>query len=136
MSRVSVILAIILASCGLAFSQTGAIQGVVLDPAGSTVPNAKVVAIDQAKQLVARETTTGTDGAFTLRPLQPGRYTVKIEAGGFKALERTDLVLDQNQVMALGSVTVQVGQTTESVTIEAQVPQVETDSAMRGFTVT
>ena len=88
----------------LAFAQNGAIQGIILDAGGATVPNAKVTALDQEKQLIARETVSSTDGSFTLRPLLPGRYTVSIEAPGFKKLERTDLVLDQNQVMALGSV--------------------------------
>jgi hypothetical protein len=118
------------------FAQSGSIQGVVLDAAGATVPNAKVVALDQEKQLVARETTTGSDGAFALRPLLPGRYSVKVEAAGFKTLDRTDLVLDANQVMALGSLSLEVGQTTESVTVQAEVPLVDTDTAQRGFTVT
>ena len=120
----------------LAFAQNGAIQGIILDAGGATVPNAKVTALDQEKQLIARETVSSTDGSFALRPLLPGRYTVSIEAPGFKKLERTDLVLDQNQVMALGSLNLEVGQTTESVTIQAEVPLVETDSSMRGFTIT
>ncbi|HYZ85615.1 MAG TPA: TonB-dependent receptor, partial [Bryobacteraceae bacterium] len=120
----------------LAFAQNGAIQGVVLDAAGASVPNAKVTALDQEKQVIARETLSSTDGSFTLRPLLPGRYTVSVEASGFKKLEHTDLVLDQNQIMALGSLNLQVGQTTDSVTIEAEVPLVETDSSLRGFTIT
>jgi hypothetical protein len=137
MARLSCALPLLFLICSsLSFGQTGAIQGVVLDSAGGSVPNAKVTALDQSKQLIARETTSGTDGSFSLRPLQPGRYAVKIEVPGFKVLERTDLILDQNQVMALGNLTLEVGQTTESVTIQADVPMVETDSALRGFTVT
>jgi hypothetical protein len=45
------------------------------------------------------------------------------------------LVLDQNQIMALGSFSMQVGQTTESITVEAEVPLVKTESSLRGFTI-
>jgi hypothetical protein len=121
---------------GFAFAQSGTIQGIIMDPAGGRVPNAKVTAVDQDKQVIARETLSNQEGAFALRSLLPARYTVRVEASGFKTLERTDLVLDQNQVMALGTVTIEVGQTTESVTVEAEVPLVETDTAHRGFTVT
>jgi hypothetical protein len=119
-----------------AFAQSGSIQGTVLDASGGSVANAKVSAVDEEKQLVARETTTATDGSFALRPLLPGRYTVKIEGSGFKTLERTQLVLDQNQVMSLGTISLAVGQTTESITVAAEVPQVQTETSQRGFTIT
>ena len=128
--------ALVLLCSMAAFAQYGSIQGTVVDPAGAVVPNAKLTAVDQEKQVVARETTSSADGTFALRPLLPGRYTIKAEAPGFKITERTDLVLDQNQIMALGPVALQVGQTTESVTVQAEVPLVETDTAHRGFTVT
>ena len=118
-----------------AFAQTGSIQGVIVDSAGASIPNAKVAAYDQAKQVVARETVSGQNGGFFLSPLLPGHYTIKVEATGFKAVERTDLTLDQNQIMNLGSLTAEVGQTTESVTIEAQVPLVETSTAQKSFVI-
>src|SRR6266849_9387040 len=96
--------------CALAFSlptfaQTGSIQGVVVDSGGASIPNVKVVAYDQAKQVVARETVSAQNGSFFLSPLLPGRYSIKAEATGFKSIERTDLTLDQNQVMNLGTLT-------------------------------
>ena len=51
--------------------QTGTIQGNLVDSAGGTVPNAKIVAIDEARQNVARETTTDQAGTFYLRNLLP-----------------------------------------------------------------
>ncbi len=118
-----------------AFAQTGSIQGVIVDSAGASIPNAKIAAYDQAKQIVARETISGQNGGFFLSPLLPGRYTIKVEATGFKAVERTDLTLDQNQIMNLGSLTAEVGQTSESVTVEAQVPLVETSTAQKSFVI-
>jgi len=118
-----------------AYAQTGTIQGILVDPQGAAIPNARLTASDEAKKLVVRETTTGGDGHFYLRNLLPGPYTVRSEVAGFKALERTGLQLDQNQVMDLGAVPLQLGQTTESVTVEAVVPLVETSTANKGFVV-
>ena len=118
-----------------AFAQTGSIQGVIIDSAGASIPNAKIAAYDQAKQIVARETVSGQNGGFFLSPLLPGRYTIKVEATGFKAVERTDVTLDQNQIMNLGSLTAEVGQASESVTVEALVPLVETSTAQKSFVI-
>ena len=123
--RLSLTLALCFALSGSLFAQNGSIQGLVTDTTGRSIPGAKVVAIDQDKQLTARETTTGSEGTFALRPLLPGKYTVKVQATGFKALERTDLVLDQNQIMSLGNVAMQIGDTVESITVNAEVPLVE-----------
>lgn len=126
--------ALLLASATL-FAQTSTIQGTVLDSTGSSVPSAKVTAIDRDKNLTVRETTTNNTGLFQLINIQPGYYTLKIEASGFKSLERTDVRLDQNQTLNLGAINLQVGQTSESVTVEATVPTVETTTSNKSFTI-
>lgn len=117
-------------------AQTGVIQGTLLDPTGSAVPNAKVTAYDEEKNLVVRESASGEDGGFQLRPLLPGNYTVKAEAPGFKSIERKGLKLDLNQTMNLGALNLEVGDATESVTVEATAPLVETTTAVKSFTIT
>ncbi len=130
-------LLVLIALCAFpAFGQTGVIQGTILDPQGAAVPNAKVTALDEAKQLVVRETNTLTDGTFQLRPLLPGTYTVKAEAAGFKAIERKGVVLDPNQNLGLGALPLEIGQAVETVTVEAQTPLVETTTSNRGFVLT
>ena len=123
-------------SLGAASAQTGSMQGTITDGAGASVPGAKITATDQDKKVVVRETTTNREGGFNLSPLLPGKYTVKVEASGFKTYESSNLTLDQNQVMNLGSIGMQVGQLTESVTVEAQVPLVETATAQKSFIIT
>src|SRR5260370_5270786 len=118
-----------------AFAQTGAIQGVITDGAGASVPKAKVTALDQDKQVVAREAVTSSLGAFYLTPLLPGRYTIRVEATGFKAFESKDLTLDQNQVMNLGVISLQLGQLTDSISVEAQIPLVETSTSQKSFVI-
>jgi hypothetical protein len=120
--------------CGV-FAQTGTIQGTVTDPAGGTVPGATVRAFDQDKQVVVRETTTSRDGAFSLAPLLPGHYSVRIAAKGFKESTNNDLTLDQNQIMNLGTLSLQVGQMSESVSVESQIPLVETTTSQKSFVI-
>ena len=126
---------LLLAGASIAFAQTGSIQGTVLDASGSSVPNAKITAIDRDKNLTAREGVSNTGGQFQLVNLQPGFYTLHFEAPGFKSLDRTDVRLDQNQILNLGSINLTVGPTTESVTVEAAVPTVETTTANKSFTI-
>jgi hypothetical protein len=118
-----------------AWAQTGTIQGTLTDAQGGAVANAKVTALDQEKQVVARETVTNELGLFNLRPLIRGRYTIKIEAAGFKTLERSDVVLDTNQVLDLGALSLQVGQLSDAVTVKEELPLVETSTATKSFVV-
>lgn len=136
MSRISLFAILVLfLCCAAAIAQTGTIQGVMLDPSGGAIPNAKITATDEEKAIVVRETVSATDGTFFLRNLLPGRYTVKSEVAGFRTMERKGLQLDQNQIMDLGAVTLQIGQTADSVTVEADVPMVETSTANKSFVV-
>ncbi len=47
-----------------------------------------MTALDEEKIVIVRETGSGRDGSFQLRPLLPGVYTVRAEMKGFKVLER------------------------------------------------
>jgi TonB-dependent Receptor Plug Domain len=78
---------------------------------------------------VVRNAVTSTDGNFVLQPLLPGTYTVKVNSKGMKELVRTDLVLDQNQTLGIGNLSMAVGATTESVTVEATTPLVDIATA-------
>lgn len=116
-------------------AQTGTIQGIVVDPTGAVISSAKITATDQRKSVIVREVSSSTDGAFQLPGIQPGLYTLKIQATGFKTLERTSLQLDTNQILNLGQVSLQLGQTTDSVTVSEEVPIVETATANKSFTI-
>jgi carboxypeptidase family protein len=110
-------------------AQTGAITGSVVDAQGNVIVGAAVKAVDQQKGAVMRETVSGGDGIFTLQPLQPGTYTIRVSAKGMKDLARPDINLDQYQVLGLGQLMMNVGAATETVTVEATTPLVETATA-------
>ena len=118
-----------------AFGQTGAIKGTLVDPQGSVIADAKVMAIDESKGVVARETTTDREGSFQLLPLQRGTYTLRAEAPGFKTMERTGLVLDAYQIASLGNLSLEVGGVESTVTVTADVPLVETATSQKSFVI-
>src|SRR5690242_11906886 len=117
------------------FAQNGVIQGIVVDPQGADIPNASVTAIDASKGVVVRQSTSAQDGSFQLQPLPPGNYTITAESPGMKKLERPGIVLDVNQTLNLGQVKMEVGSTSEAVTVEATMPLVESTTSNKSFVI-
>ena len=59
----------------------GTITGMVTDPQGTVVPNAKVTITEDATGL-SYELQTGATGDYTRPLLKPGTYTITVEAPG------------------------------------------------------
>src|ERR1035441_8538725 len=76
-------LAMVLA-VSLCFGQTQSarLQGTIHDASGAIVPNAKVVAVNNATK-DATEATANSSGAYVMPVLRPGTYTLSVEAAGF-----------------------------------------------------
>ncbi len=105
---------------------TGTIAGAILDPSGAPVANARVTATALATGLT-RETVSRNDGTYVFPLLPVGFYSVSVEAPGFERLEQRGIEVraDQNSTVPL---TLQIGSTTQSVTVEANAQMVETRS--------
>src|SRR5262249_44562519 len=64
---------------------SGTIQGTASDPTGAALPGATVTATNLATGVkTVRQTTEA--GFYVLSPLQPGDYSVMVEASGFQTL--------------------------------------------------
>jgi hypothetical protein len=87
---------------------TGSISGSVLDPTGKAVPSAKITLISETTK-DRRGTSTNESGIFNLVAVPAGTYMVKAEHPGFKALERTGIVVTANERIALGELSLQCG---------------------------
>jgi outer membrane receptor protein involved in Fe transport len=96
MNRLSFLpgLALCLLAAGAAQAQNikAAVSGRVLDPQGAVVTNAKVTVVDEQRG-AARTLTTDGEGAFQFNALEPGSYTLRVEADGFGGYERKGLSL-------------------------------------------
>src|ERR1035437_9314268 len=85
---------VLLASSGFAQQLTGTLSATITDAAGAVVPNAKVtMKNDQSGDV--RTTVTNGSGYFTVTAVQPGSYSVTVEAAGFKTWQQTGIVFAQ-----------------------------------------
>ena len=113
---------------------TASVEGIVLDPAGAAVPNAKIRAVNTSTNLEVRTATAG-DGRYSLPSLPPGGpYTLRVEATGFSTEERTGITLEVNQAVRFDFKLI-VGAVTETVQVTGGAPLIETSSASLGQVV-
>src|SRR5258706_5002142 len=137
MLRLSCIIATVLFSASVLCGQqvSGSITGVVKDSQQSSVTNAKVT-LNNPQQGTTREATTSVDGVFVFTQIQPGNYSLTVEAAGFKKFEQKDVNLFANDRVTLGDVVLTVGTVNETITVEAAAAQVQTASAERAGVLT
>jgi hypothetical protein len=105
----------------------GSIVGTILDPSGSVVPNATVTATS-VQTGASRETKTDDQGRFLLPNILPGRYDLKVEATGFRAAVRSGIDITINTV-ARQDMRLELGATTEAVTVQAAAVTLQTDKS-------
>src|SRR6266513_3149668 len=110
-----VLLACLLASAWLSAisAQTfqAQITGVVRDPSGSLIPNARVVATNTATG-VAYSTESNAQGIYRVLSLPPGQYKLSTSIAGFKTSEQGPITLQVNDIVE-ADVSLQVGDVTE-----------------------
>ena len=76
-------------------------------------------------------THTNPEGDFIFPDVQPGTYTVVVSAPGYKEVRKVDNVLYALQNLATGDYTLPVGAVSQTVTIEADITALQTESSER-----
>jgi hypothetical protein len=107
-------------------AQTGLITGTVVDPSGAAIPGAQIQIINQATGDLTRQTTSDGSGTFRALNVPAATYRVKVNAPGMQALDRSGVVLDQDQSLNLGQVALTLGQASQTVTVSTQQPLIDT----------
>ena len=128
-----VICCCLLALPAFAQSDRGTITGTVFDQATAVVPGAKVVATHSATGTVYHTITTAT-GIYALASLPAGLYDISVEMQGFKKVTQTGAQVQVAQVLRV-DVTLQVGATSESVTVTAEAPMLRTENSEQSVNV-
>ena len=109
---------------------TAGLAGVVTDPSGAAVPNVTVtITSNDTGQL--RTTVTGSDGTYKFSLLPPGTYRVRFASSGFKTSEVGAVTLNVTETPELNR-TLEIGQQTEQVTVEATAETLQTQSSTLG----
>src|SRR5262245_23274883 len=112
---------------GWSQANSATFHGTVTDPTGALVPRASVTLTNEDTQ-AALVTTTGDGGDFAFTFVPAGVYTLRIELRGFKSHTSTGIRLTAGQ-QARQSFALEVGEVTETVTVEGAAQLVNTVSA-------
>jgi len=126
-SRALILCALLLCLTLVVSAQEATIVGSVIDQSGLAIPNATIT-LTNAETGQSQVISSNAVGQFVVPALHIGTYSIKAEAKGFKAWTQTGLTLrvgDRTRV----DIQMQVGNATESVTVQSEALQVQTVSS-------
>jgi hypothetical protein len=110
-------------------AQSQYISGTVVDSTSAIVQQASVKIVDVAKGNTVKQISTGDSGRFQAIGVEPGRYSIRVEKSGFKTVELS-VTLDVNTKLDVGLITLEVGNVTETVSVDSEVTPVVTTNTM------
>ena len=116
-----------LVTSGLLWGQGGAtaqISGTVKDQSGAVLPGAEVT-LTQTETGLMRNAVTNETGSYTLTNLPIGPYRLEASLPGFRTYVQNGIVLQVNSNPVINS-TLEVGQVSETVEVQANAALVET----------
>lgn len=109
---------------------TATLRGAVTDSTGAAVAGVKVTATNQGTSFVY-EGITAADGSYYIPYLIPGEYRLTVQAPGFKRYVRDGITLRTAEMPRI-DVQLELGSLTESLTVTAAAPLLETETAAAG----
>ncbi len=121
---------------GAAYAQTtsASVSGTVTDTQGAVLSGVSVTLTSntQGDTLTA---VTDPMGNFLFPYVRPGTYTLKFTLSGFTTVEKTRVVVNANDRFSAGSVALEVGAVSETVTVVGRAVELQTDSGERSYTL-
>ncbi|MDE3178892.1 MAG: TonB-dependent receptor [Acidobacteriota bacterium] len=130
---VLLVLLLLVANGALAQVDAGTILGTVKDQTGAVVPGVKVTLTNEGTGL-SFSTVTNSGGSYTFTPIKIGTYTVSAGFRGFQKFTQVHVIVNVQQQVVV-SFTLQPGATTQTVTVTAAPPQLQTQNASTGQVV-
>jgi hypothetical protein len=113
---------------------TGTIAGSVVDPSAGAIAGATVNLTSQATGAV-RSIQADNQGDFVFTAVTPGIYTVTAEHAGFKKYLKQNIEVAPGATLALGALRLELGSTSESITITAEGTAIQTASSERAGSI-
>lgn len=134
MKRILLLLLVALGVNAYAQNSRGSITGQVTDPTGAVIPNARVTVTSTDTGAVTHVNSSAA-GFYTAPNLLPGGYTLKVDAPGFKTFLRSGIQLE-TQENATIDVKLEVGATSQVITVTANAPLIDVADASTGQVLT
>jgi Carboxypeptidase regulatory-like domain len=114
---------------------TGTVSGTVKDSQGAVVPGATVTLISQSKGTLSSPVVTSATGDFVLPNVAADTYTIQVEMPSFKTLKRSGLVVSPGSTIAVGALTIEIGGTSEVITVKGESPLVQTATGEKSLSI-
>ena len=105
----------------------GTMVGTITDPSGAVVANAQVRLFNEGTG-TSNETITSDAGLYTFQNIIAGTYDLTVTSAGFKAFTAQGIVVNANNLQRR-DVAMEIGQTGDSVKVEAQALTLQSDRA-------
>ena len=112
----------------------GGISGTVKDASGAVIPKVTVTAINMGTG-VRQEVKTDDRGVYSFPVLPVGRYDLEFSGAGFRPYRQTGIAVDANSALRVDAV-LQVGEKTDSITVDDSGVHVETTNTQMGEVIT
>jgi Carboxypeptidase regulatory-like domain/TonB dependent receptor len=128
-----VIVALMASAMLFAQGYFGTVSGILTDPSGAVIPNAKVTLLDEQKGFQF-STTSNAEGRYLFASIPPGNYTVSAEIQGFQKTETTHIKLNVSE-NSTANMTLKVAAAAQQVNVEAQKTTIATEDAVTGTVV-
>ncbi len=108
-------------------NSTSSLSGTVTDTSGALVPGA-AVSVQNSETGAKFDTVTSPNGAFTVPSVPAGKYVANVSMKGFKETRVPNIVLEVGIPTSI-QVKLELGQQTESVTVQAESAILQTQTA-------
>lgn len=109
---------------------TAQLTGTVQDPSGGVIPGVQVTLINEASHN-QRVVQTNGEGLYAFPALEPGSYTLKAVANGFQPKAVTGLVLHAGDERTIPALSLAVGSSSTTVTVNAAAEMIPTENGQR-----
>ncbi|PYQ55404.1 MAG: hypothetical protein DMF78_02155 [Acidobacteria bacterium] len=113
---------------------SASVSGTVKDAQGGVLPGATVT-LTSRTQGNALSAHSDDEGRFVFPIVRPDTYTLQVKMQGFKTVERTNLVVNANDRLSAGVISLEVGGIEENVSVSARVSELQVESGERSFTL-
>ena len=113
---------------------TSTVAGTVKKAEGEVVPNATVIVVSESRG-TSVQTQSSATGDFVVTNIPGDTYTIRVVMDGFKTTERRGVAVSPGERVAVGTVTIEPGQSSEIVIVAAEAPLVQTQTGERSFVV-
>jgi hypothetical protein len=130
-------LIICLVAAGPASAQitTASVGGIVKDAQGGVIPGATLTLLSETLGTQTASVFSNEYGDFVFANVRPDRYVIEVSMVGFKTLKTSGIVVSTGDKVNLGTLVIELGALSDTVTVESQMPLVQTQSAERSYTV-